>query len=95
MLIFAAEGDISKHHFVQSDSQCPNISFFVINIGSETFLWHVYGCTHVIVLPFDQTASFTEAEICNFERAISSDKNVGGFDVAVDESCVMKVFVAL
>ena len=95
-LAFGSPGGIVEQHLVEDDAECPYIRFERILIFPERLGCHVERGTYIVAIGFSQLLGpDAEAEIGYFSGAVFHHKDIGRFEVTVDDTFLLEFEVAL
>jgi len=91
-------GSLAVKHLIEDDSHRPYIALGGVGASVEDLGAHVHGGTHQTLMDLVKFSPLLvvlgKAEVSDFVGFIF-DKNVGWFEVAVDDRVLVEVLVAL
>lgn len=94
-LCFGSPRSLACQHLIVNDSKCPDITFKAVFVLVKSFRRHVYRAANIIWRIFLALSLLHgKPKICNFNLAVP-EEDVGRFEVAMDDSSLVNVVVAI
>ena len=84
-LSFSSPWSSSREHFIENDTNGPNIALEAVDIVTQGFIRHIDRRSNIVILSFFKVSAFDSKSKISDLNGLGGHENVGWFQIAMDD----------